>query len=75
MQLSSLIQTRIKTDNIFSLKMALRLSERLGESVKQLTLERQADRSSFKLLHPACIDFYKSEGYSEKEIFENSPAK
>ena len=74
MRLSKEILDRIKADNIFSLNMAKYISQKTGEPIKQLTIERQAERASDRLLLPACLDFYKSQGYTEQNIFEQPSA-
>lgn len=70
MRISKLITQRIISDNIFCLELALHLNKN-NVFVKQLSLEKQAERHSDKLLHPFCIDFFKTKGFSENEIFEN----
>ncbi|MBG0515343.1 hypothetical protein HZP84_03870 [Elizabethkingia anophelis] len=64
MQICAEIAEKILTDNIFSLEMCLYMSQK-GIPIKQLTIEGQAKRRSDKLLHPICIDFYKSKGIEE----------
>lgn len=70
MHISHRIITRIKNDNLFTLNMAIHLSQKLQEDVKQLTIERQAERRSDKLMLPVCIEYYKTQGFTDEEIFE-----
>ena len=71
MQIANFIKEKILTDNVFSLKMSLYLSEK-GLMTKQITLERQAERSSDKLLHPFCIEFYKQNQISDFQIIDDT---
>ncbi|MDD1549104.1 hypothetical protein MPN29_02590 [Riemerella anatipestifer] len=70
MFLSKELCNRILTDNIFSLKVALYISETSGFQLKQHTLEHQVKRKSNKLLLPIYIDAYKAMGYKDEEIKE-----
>jgi len=71
MQIAESIKEKILNDNLFSLKMSLFLSEK-GLTTKQVTLERQAERNSDKLLHLYCIEFYKMNNLSYLKIADNA---
>ena len=71
MRISKLITQRIISDNIFCLELALHLN-RNNVFIKQLSLEKQAERFSDRLLHPLCIEFYKDKGFEEEQIFNKS---
>lgn len=58
MRISKFITDMIISDNIFCLELALHLN-RNNVFIKQLSLEKQAERLSVRLLHPLCIEFYK----------------
>lgn len=69
MNISKKIKQKILKDNQFSLKMAMAL-DKTQEAVKQA-----ARRNSSKLSEKLYIDFLKSQGFSEEEIFEKTPSK
>lgn len=64
MNISKKIKQKILKDNQFSLRMAMAL-DKTQEAVKQA-----ARRNSSKLSEKAYVDFFKSEGFSEEEIFK-----
>ena len=68
MRISKFITDMIISDNIFCLELALHLN-RNNVFIKQLSLEKQAERLSDRLLHPLCIEFYKKKGFKDDQIF------
>lgn len=64
MKVSKKIKQKILKDNQFSLRMAIAL-DKTQEAVKQ-----SARRNSSKLSEASYIAFFKSEGFTEDEIFE-----
>lgn len=69
MKVSSKIRKKIINDNRFSLKAALTIN------LTQVAIQQQARRNSDKLTMVALVDFYKSEGFTEDEIFEKEVKK
>ena len=67
MRISKFITDMIISDNIFCLELALHLN-RNNVFIKQLSFEKQAERLSVRLLHPLCIEFYKSGCHNEKSL-------
>lgn len=66
MNISKKIRQKILKDNQFSLKMAMAL-DKTQEAVKQA-----ARRNSSKLTQKSYVDFFKSEGFTEEEIFAHN---
>lgn len=72
MFLSQKLSNRILDDNIFSLKLALLISQKTSMPLKQHTLEHQVKRKSTKLLLPIYIEAYKELGINEDDIVEKN---
>lgn len=75
MKLNENLRLRILNDSKFSLDLAVIITRKSEEPLKQITLEAQAKRESNILLLPNYIDAYKELGYSEEDIFEKEPAE
>lgn len=65
MKISEKIIEKILSDNQFSLKLALLLD------IQQVSVRALAKSNSDKLAHFKLVEFYKKEGFSEDEIWEN----
>lgn len=68
MKVSKKIKDLILYDNVFSLELAGILK------IQQLSLKLLVRRNSDRLTLFQCVEFYKSKGYTEDEIFEKQPA-
>lgn len=64
-KISKLITEKIKTDNQFSLEVAKRLDR------TQQAVILMAKSFSASLLHYNLVLFYKEQGFSEEQIFDN----
>lgn len=65
MKVSKAILNKILTDNDFSLGLANIFK------IKQVSVELLARRKSGKLTQWAAVEYYKSQGFTEEEIFES----
>lgn len=65
MKISKKIIEKILSDNQFSLKLALLLD------IQQTSVRALARSNSDKLGHAKLVDFYKEEGFSDTDIWEN----
>lgn len=65
MKISKKIIEKILSDNQFSLKLALLLN------IQQTSVRALARNNSDKLAHFKLVEFYKEEGFSENDIWEN----
>lgn len=64
MKINKKIRQKILNDNQFSLKCAMAIN------ITQAAIKEQARRNSEKLALHSLVDFFKSEGFTEDEIFE-----
>lgn len=64
MKISKIIIEKILNDNQFSLKIALLLD------IQQVSVRALARSNSNKLGHAKLVEFYKSEGFSDIDIWE-----
>lgn len=65
MNISKKIIEKILSDNQFCLKLALLLN------IQQTSVRALARNNSDKLAHFKLVEFYKEEGFSENDIWEN----
>ncbi|GIJ96608.1 hypothetical protein CAPN001_11770 [Capnocytophaga stomatis] len=69
MKVSKKIVDKISNDNLFSLEVAKVLNK--TQQAVILMAKAQSDR----LLHYLLVEFYKSQGFTEDEIFEEKEKK
>jgi len=69
MRVSNKIKKQIMEDNLFCLALAAVMN------IQQRSLWLLVERDSDRLTLHACVEFYKSKGYTEDEIFEKETEK
>ncbi|WP_288435286.1 hypothetical protein [uncultured Chryseobacterium sp.] len=69
MNISELILQKIETDKVFRLELASKID--LSERQIQNLVDNHRKGKSVRLRDALAVDYYKSRGFSKKEIYTN----